>query len=70
MNQCYQENVQQARAIVERCNAKRLVAAVNFQLRYAPYVLAARHLIVAVEANNAVNQEALFGVSHLDRGSG
>lgn len=34
-----------ARAICELCHAKRLKAAVNFQLRYAPFVLAARSLI-------------------------
>ncbi|WP_428939583.1 Gfo/Idh/MocA family protein [Fontivita pretiosa] len=39
------ENLTQARAIVEQCRRKRLIAAVNFQLRYAPYILAARDLI-------------------------
>jgi predicted dehydrogenase len=39
------ENLAQARSIREFCHRKRLVAAVNFQLRYAPYVLAARDLI-------------------------
>lgn len=39
------ENLDQARAIVARCHAKRLTAAVNFQLRCAPYVLAAQRLI-------------------------
>lgn len=39
------EDLTQARAIVEICRRKRLVAAVNFQLRFAPYILAARHLI-------------------------
>ena len=39
------EDLPQARAIVELCHRKRLAAAVNFQLRYAPYILAARHLI-------------------------
>lgn len=39
------ENLAQAKAIVELCRRKRLVASVNFQLRYAPYILAARHLI-------------------------
>ena len=41
------ENLSQAKAIVELCRRKRLVAAVNFQLRFAPYVLAARRLIEA-----------------------
>jgi predicted dehydrogenase len=39
------ENLDQARQIRELCSRKRLRAAVNFQLRYAPYVLAARSLI-------------------------
>jgi predicted dehydrogenase len=39
------EDLQQAKVIVELCERKHLVAAVNFQLRYAPYILAARHLI-------------------------
>lgn len=39
------ENLAQARAIVDLCRRKNLTAAVNFQLRYAPYILAARHLI-------------------------
>lgn len=34
-----------ARAICDLCRVKHLRAAVNFQLRYAPFVLAARHLI-------------------------
>ncbi len=34
-----------AKAIRDLCHQKRLTAAVNFQLRYAPYVLAARSLI-------------------------
>lgn len=39
------EDLKQAREILNLCNRKRLRAAVNFQLRYAPYVLAARSLI-------------------------
>lgn len=39
------EDLSQAKEIVELCRRKRLTAAVNFQLRYAPYILAARHLI-------------------------
>jgi len=35
----------EARRILDVCHNKRLIAAVNFQLRYAPYVLAARSLI-------------------------
>ena len=39
------ENLEQARAIRRICREKKLIAAVNFQLRYAPYVAAARDLI-------------------------
>lgn len=39
------ENLAQARALLALCRAKQLRAAVNFQLRYAPYILAARDLI-------------------------
>ncbi|MGH9326893.1 MAG: Gfo/Idh/MocA family protein [Terriglobia bacterium] len=39
------EDLEQARRILEVCRRKQLRAAVNFQLRYAPYVLAARSLI-------------------------
>jgi predicted dehydrogenase len=39
------ENLAEAVAIRALCRRKKLTAAVNFQLRYAPYVIAARHLI-------------------------
>jgi predicted dehydrogenase len=39
------ENLQTARSILELCHAKNLKAAINFQLRYAPFVLAARSII-------------------------
>jgi predicted dehydrogenase len=39
------ENLEQARALLSLCQKKRLIAAVNFQLRYAPCVAAARRLI-------------------------
>ena len=39
------EDLDQARRIVELCREKQFLAAVNFQLRYAPYVLAARSLL-------------------------
>ncbi|HVU34514.1 MAG TPA: Gfo/Idh/MocA family oxidoreductase [Opitutaceae bacterium] len=39
------ENLEQARALLELCHRKRLRASVNFQLRYAPYVAAARAAI-------------------------
>ncbi|MGH9401412.1 MAG: Gfo/Idh/MocA family protein [Terriglobia bacterium] len=40
-------NLAEAHEIVDLCQRKQLRAAVNFQLRYAPYVLAARSLIEA-----------------------
>jgi predicted dehydrogenase len=39
------EDLAQARDLLALCQRKRLQAAVNFQLRFAPYVLAARRLI-------------------------
>ncbi len=39
------ENLDQARRLRDLCHRKELKAAVNFQLRYAPYILAARDLI-------------------------
>jgi predicted dehydrogenase len=41
------ENLAQARALRELCRRKRLQAAVNFQLRFAPNIAAARRLIAA-----------------------
>ena len=45
MQKPFGENIAQARALLEICQRKRLQAAVNFQLRYAPYIAAARQLI-------------------------
>lgn len=39
------ETLAQAEEIVEICHRKKLVSAVNFQLRYAPYMIAARDMI-------------------------
>ncbi|HZU85151.1 MAG TPA: Gfo/Idh/MocA family oxidoreductase, partial [Polyangiaceae bacterium] len=39
------EDLAQARAIVAICRRKRLLAAVNFQLRFAPCLVAARSLV-------------------------
>src|SRR5215472_4093791 len=46
------ENQLQARQILDVCRARKLKAAVNFQLRYAPAVMTARGLI----ANGAIGQ--------------
>lgn len=39
------ETLADARKILDLCRSKRLIAAINFQMRYAPYILAARSLI-------------------------
>jgi predicted dehydrogenase len=39
------ENYEEAKKILEITRAKKMIAAVNFQLRYAPYILAAKDLI-------------------------
>ncbi|MBJ6369568.1 Gfo/Idh/MocA family protein [Snuella sedimenti] len=39
------ETLEEAKQILEICKRKRLVSAVNFQLRYAPYIIAARDMI-------------------------
>lgn len=41
------ENLGQARTLLALCRRKRLCAAVNFQLRFAPVIMAARRLIAA-----------------------
>src|SRR5258706_11546723 len=35
----------EAKKILDLCHSKKLTAAINFQMRYAPYVVAARSLI-------------------------
>lgn len=39
------ETLEEAKAILEICRRKKLVSAVNFQLRYAPYSIVAREMI-------------------------
>lgn len=39
------ENLEQAKAILTLCREKELVAAINFQLRFAPFIIAARDMI-------------------------
>lgn len=41
------EDLSQADSILQTCRDKRLIAAVNFQLRSAPYAIAARELILS-----------------------
>jgi predicted dehydrogenase len=52
------EDLRQAKAIVEQCRRKKFTAAVNFQLRYAPYVLAAKHLIASGVIGDLHDMEA------------
>lgn len=51
------ENIDQAREILEVCRSKNLRAAINCQLRYAPFVLAARSLIDAGVIGDLVDME-------------
>ncbi len=39
------DNLEEAKQIVELCHRKKLVSAVNFQLRYAPYSIMAKEMI-------------------------
>ncbi|MCI1930762.1 MAG: Gfo/Idh/MocA family oxidoreductase [Clostridia bacterium] len=39
------ENIEQAKEILNLCHSKNLTAGINFQLRQAPYIIAARKLI-------------------------
>lgn len=39
------ENIAEAKEILQLCRQKKLLAAVNFQLRYAPYILAAKKIM-------------------------
>jgi len=39
------ENIEQAKEILDLCHSKKLTAGINFQLRQAPYIIAARKLI-------------------------
>jgi predicted dehydrogenase len=39
------ETLNEARAILNICRAKKLCAAINFQMRYAPYIIMARSMI-------------------------
>ncbi len=41
------ENLEQAEEILKLCRQKGLVAGINFQLRYAPYILMAKQMIAA-----------------------
>jgi predicted dehydrogenase len=57
------ENLDQASEIRDLCSAKQITAAVNFQLRFAPYVLEARSLIAAGAIGEIVDMEVRVTVS-------
>jgi predicted dehydrogenase len=56
------ENLAQARSLLALCRSKRLRAAVNFQLRFAPCVLRARSLIEAGAIGTLHDMEARITV--------
>ena len=39
------ESLEEAKQILEICKRKKLISAVNFQMRYAPYIIAAREMV-------------------------
>lgn len=51
------DDLEHARRIVDCCRKRRLKAAVNFQLRYAPFVMAARQLIRSGSIGEIVDME-------------
>jgi predicted dehydrogenase len=55
-------NIGEARAIRDICRRKRLIAAVNFQLRFAPAMLEARHLIEQGEIGRVHDMEVRVNV--------
>lgn len=56
------ENIEQAQRILKICQARNLTAAVNFQLRFAPFVIAARDLIDHGAIGNLVDLEVRVAV--------
>ena len=56
------ENLQQAQEIIDICRRKHLVSAVNFQLRYAPYMLAAKEMIEKGLIGEVYDMEVLVNV--------
>ncbi|MFV0541367.1 MAG: Gfo/Idh/MocA family protein [Aestuariibaculum sp.] len=39
------ENLEEANSILKLCNEKNIIGAINFQLRYAPYMIAAKQMV-------------------------
>jgi predicted dehydrogenase len=57
------ENLKEAKAIRDLCHKKQFTAAVNFQMRYAPYVLAAKSLIDQGAIGNVHDMEVRLTVN-------
>jgi predicted dehydrogenase len=57
------ENFKQAKAIRDLCHKRNFIAAVNFQMRYAPYVLAAKSLIDQGAIGNVHDMEVRLTVN-------
>ena len=56
------DNLEQARGLLRLCQDKGLIAAVNFQLRWAPFALAARNLIERGAIGELVDMEVRVNV--------
>jgi predicted dehydrogenase len=56
------DSLPEALAILEVCRRKKLVAAVNCQLRFAPFVIAARHLITSGQLGELYDLEVRLSV--------
>ena len=56
------QNLEEATKILTLCRRKRLVSAVNFQLRYAPYCIAARDIINQGLIGDVYDMEIKVGV--------
>lgn len=62
------ENLEQATKIIEICRNKKLIAGLNFQMRHAPYIIAAKQLIDSGEIGDIYDveiQECVFTPWHL-----
>jgi predicted dehydrogenase len=48
------ENLEQAKMIEKKCAEKSIIAAVNFQLRYAPYIIEAKNILKSIGEISAI----------------
>jgi len=58
------ENIDEARKILKLCRDKRLVAAVNFQMRFIPAVVAAKNIIDAGHIGELHDMEIRMNIFH------